>query len=66
MVEPVSKRIEIDGKFFRKRRGVLVEIPAEWVGKTTDAQTIRKRTSKLPHKQRRRAPKPVTTTGIQR
>lgn len=28
----MTKRIEADGKFYRKRRGVLVEIPAEWVG----------------------------------
>ena len=42
----MSKRIEIDGKFYRKRRGVLVEIPEEWVGKTVDPQTIRKRKSK--------------------
>ncbi len=39
-------RIEIDGKFYRKRRGKIVEIPAEWVGKTVDLQTIRKRKSK--------------------
>jgi hypothetical protein len=45
------KRIEKDGKFYRMRRGVLVEIPEEWVGKTTHKQTIRKRPSKLPHNQ---------------
>lgn len=39
----MSKRIEIDGKFYRERRGVLVEIPPEWVGKTVHKQTIRKR-----------------------
>ena len=42
----MSKRIEINGKFYRKRRGVLVEIPEEWVGKTVEPQTIRKRKSK--------------------
>lgn len=42
----MSKRIEIDGKFYRLRRGVLVQIPDEWVGKTTHPQTIRKRKSK--------------------
>ena len=42
----MSKRIEIDGKYFRKRRGKLVEIPEEWVGKVTNPQTIRKRKSK--------------------
>jgi len=39
-------RVEIDGKFYRKRRGKLVQIPDEWVGKTVDPQTIRKRKSK--------------------
>ena len=39
-------RIEKDGKFYRKRRGKLVEIPDEWVGHVTDPQTIRKRKSK--------------------
>lgn len=43
----MSKRIEIDGKFFRKRRGKLVEIPAEWVGRVTSKKTIRQRPSKL-------------------
>lgn len=42
----MSKRIEIDGKFYRKRRGVLVEIPEEWVGQTVHPQTMRKRKSK--------------------
>lgn len=36
----------IDGKPHRMRRGVLVEIPAEWYGKITTKQTIRKRASK--------------------
>lgn len=40
------KRIEISGEFFRYRRGILVKIPDEWVGKTTYKQTIRKRKSK--------------------
>jgi len=39
-------RIEIDGKFYRIRRGKLVEIPKVWVGKTVHPQTIRKRPSK--------------------
>lgn len=42
----MSKRIEIDGKFYRKRRGKLVEIPEEWVGKVTFPQTHRKRRRK--------------------
>jgi hypothetical protein len=41
------KRIEKDGKFYRMRRGKLVEIPAEWVGDTVHPQTIRERQSKL-------------------
>ena len=36
-------RIEIDGKFYRMRRGKMVEIPTEWVGKVTHPQSIRKR-----------------------
>jgi hypothetical protein len=40
------KLIEKDGKSFRMRRGVLVEIPAEWVGHVTHKQTIRKRPAK--------------------
>lgn len=39
------KRIEINGKYYRKRRGKLVEIPDEWVDKVTFPQTIRKRKS---------------------
>ena len=37
------KRIEIDGVAYRMRRGKLVQIPAEWVGKVTHPQSIRKR-----------------------
>jgi hypothetical protein len=44
------KRIEIDDKFYRVRREVMVEIPMEWVGKITTQGTIRKRGSKIPHK----------------
>ena len=39
----MSKRIEIDGKFYRKRRGELVEIPEEWVGKVPSESKKRKR-----------------------
>ena len=42
----MGRRIEIDGRFYRRRRGELVEIPEEWVGQTTHPQTIRKRPSK--------------------
>lgn len=43
----MAKRIEIEGKFYRKRRGKLVEIPEAWAGRVTTRQTIRKRPSKL-------------------
>lgn len=42
----MAQRIEIDGRFYRRRRGELVEIPSEWVGHTVHPQTIRKRPSK--------------------
>jgi len=48
----MAKRIEIDSKYFRLRRGVLVEIPERWVGVCADGQTIRKRQSKLTRKQK--------------
>jgi hypothetical protein len=42
-------RKEIDGKFYRKRRGVWVEIPPEWLNNVTTPCTIRhrKRAAKL-------------------
>jgi hypothetical protein len=49
----MAKRIEIDGKFYRKRRGKLVEIPSKWVGREPTKQTIRKRPSKLTGKVKR-------------
>lgn len=39
----MSKRISIDGKFYRVRRGKLVQIPDEWVGVVNFTQNIRKR-----------------------
>lgn len=48
----MSKRIEVDGRFFRARRGVLVEIPKKWVGKTLSGQTKSKRQSKETRKQK--------------
>ena len=41
-----KRRIELDGKFYRMRRGELVRIPDEWVGNTVHPQSIRKRPSK--------------------
>ena len=40
------KRIEIDGKCYRWRRGVLVEIPLEWLYKVPHKQTMNKRKSR--------------------
>jgi hypothetical protein len=42
----MAKRIQIGEKYYRKRRGRLIEIPEEWLGKVTHPQTIRKRKSK--------------------
>ena len=42
----MGKCVEIDGKVYRERRGVMVEIPPEWVGKIPHEQTMRKRASK--------------------
>ena len=39
----MSKRIEIEGEFYRIRRGKLVKIPTEWLGKVTTKTTIRNR-----------------------
>lgn len=50
----MAKLIERDGKHYRVRRGVEVEIPPEWVGKTTDKQTIRKRKQKQKLKKNRK------------
>lgn len=43
----MGKRIEMDGKFYRKRRGKIIQIPDEWVGRAPTTQTIRQRDSKL-------------------
>jgi hypothetical protein len=39
------RRIEKDGKFYRMRRGKLVERPVEWVGQVVYPQTVRERAS---------------------
>lgn len=46
----MSKRIEIDGHYFRLRRGRLVEIPPAWVGVGATKKEIRQRPSKYPRK----------------
>ena len=51
----MSKRIEQDGKFYRKRRGQLVEIPDKWVGQIPTKQTIRKRKEAAKLKKSRKA-----------
>jgi hypothetical protein len=43
----MAKRIDIDGKSYRMRRGKLVEIPPAWLGRMTTRKTIRQRPSKL-------------------
>jgi hypothetical protein len=48
-----KKPIMVDGKPHRMRRGKLVEIPAEWVGKVTSQQQIQSRPSKAIHKHRK-------------
>lgn len=53
----MGKRIEIDGAYYRKREGEWVLIPSEWVGRTTDQQTKKKRRSKWTPKQREATPK---------
>lgn len=50
----MAKLVEKDGKFYRMRRGELVEIPPEWVGKHVHAKTIRQRNSKKSRKAVRR------------
>jgi len=49
----MAKPIEKDGKFYRLRRGKLVEIPEKWLGSVTSRQTINKRPSKQIHKLRK-------------
>jgi hypothetical protein len=56
----MAKRIEINGEFFRERRGELVKIPAQWVGKTLHSQTKQKRLSKAETSKLARASKPTT------
>lgn len=56
------KAIVIDGVHYRRRRGRLVAIPAEWVGQTTHWETMRKRPSKkvgTTEKERTRVPRPA-------
>lgn len=48
------KRIDKAGKSYRIRRGKLVEIPAEWVGKFPTDKTKRQRPSRMTNKLRRR------------
>lgn len=50
----MSKAIVIDGKTFRERRGKVVEVPPEWVGKIPHDQTIRKRQSKRTKKSKKK------------
>ena len=47
------KRVYVNGKWYRWRRGRWVRIPDKWVGVVAHAQTIRKRQSKYPRKIKR-------------
>lgn len=53
----MAKIVDVDGKKFRWRRGKLVEIPPEWVGKVPSGQTIAKRKSKKGQGRRYRSKK---------
>ena len=55
----MAKAIYKDGKVFRLRRGKLVEIPKQWVGKIPTEQTIRKRRSKRTKQQRAEQARPA-------
>jgi hypothetical protein len=48
----MAKRVRKRGKFYRWRRGKLVQIPGRWVGETLHPQTKRKRQSKSSRKLR--------------
>jgi hypothetical protein len=64
----MAKRIEIDGVFYRKRRGKLVVIPEEWVGRTVTSRKIAKRHSntgikKIESRQKRAEDKEAMVQG---
>ncbi len=42
----MAKATLIGNRLYRKRRGKLVEISPEWIGRFTHKQTMRKRKSK--------------------
>ncbi len=46
-------RIEIDGQFYRERRGKLVLIPAKWLNQVPTSRTMRNRASNLINKKKR-------------
>ncbi len=62
----MAKRREIDGKYYRMRRGRLVRIPDEWLGKTLHHQTKRKRKSKFNFRNPRRKGKHEIRGGRRR
>ena len=57
----MASRIITPEGTFRLRRGTLVRIPDEWVGKTSSQQTIRHRQSKQP---RRGRPRPLERMAV--
>jgi len=50
----MGKKIEIDGEYYRYRRGKLVKIPKEWVDQVIHDQIKKKRQSKYTKKMKRR------------
>lgn len=50
----MAKRIEIDGKFYRKRKGKLAQIPDAWVGKVVCNNTKTKREQNALEKKEKR------------
>lgn len=49
-----SHRVVTPEGTFRMRRGVLVRVPDEWIGRTVAPQTIARRQSKQPRRGRAR------------
>ena len=62
----MAKPVMIEGVAHRWRRGRLVPIPPEWLGKVTSHQTINARPSKLTHKMRRTSRRPYRSTKMYR
>lgn len=59
--EKNNGRFLIDGKFYRIRRGKLVQIPDEWVSKVPNNNTMNKRKSRKSISRRTRKNKNKST-----